>query len=87
LLAHLIGRACGVALAGGAAGDTGAGPVVFFGSPTDGAVYFQCQVLAAGYVCGPGASGYPAVSCVGDVPLGGNVDTSTVHAATVRFGK
>jgi hypothetical protein len=66
--------------------DAGGGPLVFFGDPFDGAVYWQGQPLQAGYGCAPGPDGYPVVSCVGDVPLGGPVDTSTAgdHLFTVQ---
>jgi hypothetical protein len=82
----LVASVAAALAAGGAGADGSGGPTVVFAAPSDGAVYYQGQVVQAGYGCVAGDSGYPPMSCVGDVALGDPVDTSTSgdHAFTVR---
>jgi hypothetical protein len=81
LLAILLG----LALAGPARAD-GDGPVVVLESPAEGSGFYQGQRAQAAYACLPGPLGWPAIECVGDVPLGEFLDTSSVgaHTFTVR---
>lgn len=57
-------------------------PQVVLESPGDGGVFYQGQNAQAGYACLSGALGWPVVSCVGDLPLGALLDTSSVGAHT-----
>lgn len=62
-------------------------PTIDLRSPSDGAVYGQHQVVNASYSCAPQAPGEPAIeSCVGTVPSGEAVDTSSTghHDFTVN---
>jgi Bacterial Ig-like domain len=70
----------------GQAGADGAGPVVVLESPADGGGFYQGQHAQAAYGCLPGPLDWPVVECVGDVPLGEPLDTSSVgeHTFTVR---
>jgi hypothetical protein len=64
----------------------GEGPIVVLESPADGSGFYQGQQAQAAYACLPGPLEWPAVECVGDVPLGSPLDTSSVgeHTFTVR---
>src|SRR5688572_19064760 len=70
----------------GPAGADGGGPTVVLESPADGSGFYQGQQAQAAYACLPGPLGWPAVECVGDVPLGAPLNTSSVgeHTFTVR---
>jgi hypothetical protein len=72
--------------AGGAIADPGDGPQIVFADPSEGAVYYQGQIVRAGYGCLPGPTGVPAVTCTGDVPSGALLDTTVFgdHLFTVR---
>ena len=69
-----------------AAGPDPAAPQIVWGDPVDGASYAQGQQVFAGYACATGPAGVGVISCVGDVPSGSPLDTSTsgTHAFTVR---
>jgi hypothetical protein len=64
----------------------GEGPIVVLESPADGGGFYQGQQAQAAYGCLPGPLAWPVVECVGDVPLGASLDTSSVgeHTFTVR---
>lgn len=66
----------------GAAGADGEGPNIVLESPAQGDGFYQGQHVQAAYACLPGPLDWPAVECVGDVPLGEPVDTSTVGERT-----
>jgi hypothetical protein len=70
----------------GPAGADGAGPVIVLESPADGSGFYQGQQAQAAYGCLPGPLDWPVVECVGDVPLGAPLDTSSVgeHTFTVH---
>jgi mannan endo-1,4-beta-mannosidase len=61
------------------------GPTISVASPLDGGRYQLHQSVSAGYACTEGAGGSGVATCVGDVPDGGAIDTSTVgpHTLTV----
>jgi len=63
-----------------------AGPQIELVSPADGDGFYQGQKVQAAWGCFPGTLGWPIVSCDGDVPLGGWLDTSGVgtHSFSVR---
>jgi hypothetical protein len=63
-----------------------AGPQVELVSPADGDGFYQGQKVQAAWGCFPGTLGWPIVSCDGDVPLGGWLDTSSVgtHSFSVH---
>jgi hypothetical protein len=73
-------------LSAGPAGADGEGPIVVLESPADGGGFYQGQRAQAAYGCQPGPLDWPVVECVGDVPLGAPLDTSSVgeHSFTVR---
>jgi len=85
-LASLLLAAALVLFSAGPAGADGEGPVVFLESPADGGGFYQGQQAQAAYACVPGPLEWPVVECVGDVPLGEFLDTSSVgeHTFTVR---
>ena len=58
------------------------GPQIEIASPVDGAGFYQGQKVQAGYGCFPGTLGWAVISCVGDVPLGDYLETSTVGTHT-----
>ena len=58
------------------------GPQIEIASPVDGAGFYQGQKVQAGYGCFPGTLGWDVISCLGDVPLGDYLDTSTVGTHT-----
>jgi hypothetical protein len=58
------------------------GPQIEIASPVDGGGFYQGQKVQAGYGCFPGTLGWDVISCVGDVPLGDYLDTSTVGTHT-----
>jgi hypothetical protein len=63
-----------------------AAPAISVSAPADGAGYDQGQVVDVNYSCAPQqAGGSPITSCVGNVPSGGQLDTSTYgrHTFTV----
>jgi hypothetical protein len=66
----------------GAAGADGEGPTIVLESPAQGEGFYQGQHVQAAYACLPGPLDWPAVECVGDVPLGEPLDTSTVGERT-----
>jgi hypothetical protein len=80
------GLAALVLAAPAAAGSDPAAPQIFWGDPADGAFYAQDQQVLAGYACATGPEGIAVISCVGDVPSGAPLDTSTAgtHTFTVR---
>jgi hypothetical protein len=84
----LVTLAAALACAGPAAAEASDpnAPQIVLESPADGWVFYQGQEAQAGYACLPGALGWPVVSCVGDVPLGAFLDTSSAgtHTFTVR---
>ena len=61
------------------------GPQIELASPSEGQGFYQGQEAQAAYGCWEGSSGWPVVVCEGDVPLGGQLDTSRVgtHTFTV----
>jgi hypothetical protein len=61
-------------------------PNVTLTTPVDGAVYDRGEHVAADYSCADEPNGSGIESCVGDVPKGADVDTSTVgdHTFTVQ---
>jgi hypothetical protein len=63
-----------------------AGPQIELVSPADGDTFYQGQAVQAAWGCSPGTLGWPIVSCDGDVPLGGLLDTSIVgtHSFSVH---
>lgn len=69
-----------------AAGSDPAAPQIFWGDPQDGAVYAQGQQVVVGYACATGPGGVAVISCVGDLPSGAPLDTSTAgtHTFTVQ---
>jgi hypothetical protein len=69
-----------------AAGSDPAAPQIAWGDPQDGMLYVQNQKVLVGYGCTTGPGGLGVISCVGDVPSGSPLDTSTVgtHTFTVR---
>jgi hypothetical protein len=60
-------------------------PTVTLTTPADGAVYERDEQVAADYGCADETSGSGVDTCVGDVPNGADVDTSTLgeHSFTV----
>lgn len=84
----LVTAAAAVICVGSAAGDAGDqdAPQIVLETPSDGEGFYQGQKVQAAYGCVPGALGWPVIFCVGDVPLGEHLDTSSVglHAFTVR---
>lgn len=74
-----------LAWAGTARAD-GDGPIVVLESPAEGGGFYQGQHAQAAYGCLPGPLEWPVIECVGDLPLGEPLDTSTVgeHTFTVR---
>jgi Subtilase family len=60
-------------------------PTASIASPADSAAYPQGQVILARYSCAEGGSGPGLKSCVGPVPNGATIDTSTpgLHTFTV----
>ena len=62
-----------------------AGPQIFIVTPGDPGFYYQGQAVRAGYVCLAGYY-FPVITCEGDVPVGGYLDTSTSgwHTFTVH---
>jgi hypothetical protein len=68
------------------AGAEGEGPVVIIETPADGGGFYQGQEAQAAYGCLPGPTDWPVIECIGDVPLGAGLDTSSVgeHTFTVR---
>lgn len=60
-------------------------PTVTLTTPAEGAVYDRGEAVAAAYSCADETGGSGLDSCVGDVPNGENVDTSTLgeHSFTV----
>jgi len=80
------GLAVLVLAAPAAAGSDPAAPQIFWGDPQDGAAYAQGQQVFVGYACATGPEGVGVISCVGDLPSGAQLDTSTVgtHTFTVR---
>jgi hypothetical protein len=58
------------------------GPQIEIASPADGWGFYQGQKVQAGYACFPGTLGWDVISCVGDVPLGDYLDTSSVGTHT-----
>jgi hypothetical protein len=60
-------------------------PTVTLTTPAEGAVYERGEQVAAAYACADEASGSGIDTCVGDVPKGADVDTSTLgeHSFTV----
>jgi hypothetical protein len=63
-----------------------AGPQIELVSPADGDGFYQGQKVQAAWGCFAGTLGWPVVSCDGDVPLGGWLDTSSVgtHSFSVH---
>ena len=61
-------------------------PKVTIATPQDGAVYARGASVTADYSCADEENGSGLQSCVGDVPDGGDVDTSTLgeHTFTVQ---
>jgi hypothetical protein len=61
-------------------------PEVTLTSPEDGAVYVRAENVIADYSCADELNGSGIESCVGDVPNGAEVDTSTLgeHTFTVQ---
>jgi hypothetical protein len=61
-------------------------PAVAITTPPDGASYVLNEVVNADYGCSDATSGSGLLSCVGDVPDGSAIDTSTVgpHSFTVN---
>jgi hypothetical protein len=61
-------------------------PEASIASPQDGAEYERGEHVAADYSCADEAGGSGIESCVGDVPKGADVDTSTLgeHSFTVE---
>jgi hypothetical protein len=61
-------------------------PQIDLASPADDAGFYQGQQVQAAWGCLPGTLGWPVVTCVGDVPLGAFLDTSSVgtHSFTVH---
>jgi hypothetical protein len=62
------------------------GPIVILESPADASGFYQGQQAQAAYGCLPGPMEWPVVECVGEVPIGAPLDTSSVgeHIFTVR---
>jgi len=58
------------------------GPQVELASPAEGEGFYQGQQVQAGYGCLPGPLGWPVVTCVGDLPLGADLDTGSVGTHT-----
>ena len=63
-----------------------AGPQIELFSPADGEGFYQGQKVQAAFGCFPGTLGLPVISCDGDVPLGGLLDTNSVgtHSFSVH---
>jgi hypothetical protein len=61
-------------------------PQVVLVSPADGDVFYQGELVQAAWGCLAGTLGWPVMSCEGDVPLGGWLDTSSagMHSFSVR---
>jgi hypothetical protein len=61
-------------------------PVATIGTPEDGAVYARGASVQADYSCADEAGGSGIESCVGDVAVGADVNTSTLgaHSFTVQ---
>jgi hypothetical protein len=61
-------------------------PTVTLTTPADGAVFTRGQQVAAAYSCADEANGSGIDTCVGDVAVGADVDTSTLgeHTFTVN---
>jgi hypothetical protein len=59
-------------------------PTVTLTSPADGAVYERDQQVAADYACADEANGSGIDTCVGDVPDGADVDTTTLGEHSFR---
>ena len=57
-------------------------PLVTLSSPFDGAVFKLDQTVLASYSCSDEQGGSGLVSCVGDVPSGAPIDTSSVGPQT-----
>jgi hypothetical protein len=74
----LITAVAGLTLAPLALATDPAAPEIELVSPADGAVVYQGQQVQAAWGCLPGSLGWPIVACVGDVPLGAFLDTSSV---------
>jgi hypothetical protein len=55
-------------------------PTITFSSPADGASYFLGQPISASFSCDDGGSGMNG--CKGDVPPGGQIDTSALGSKT-----
>lgn len=75
-----------LALAPAAFADDPTAPQVELVSPADGAGFYQGQQVQAAWGCLPGTLGWPVVTCEGDVPLGADLNTSSVgpHTFTVH---
>jgi hypothetical protein len=85
LLATFVASLTLAGSAGADASDPNS-PQIELDSPAEGWVFFQGQSAQAAYGCWAGALGWPVVACVGDLPLGALLDTSTVgtHSFSVR---
>ncbi len=61
-------------------------PQVELVSPADGDVFYQGQQVQAAWGCFPGATGWPVVTCDGDLPLGSWLDTGVAgeHSFSVH---
>jgi hypothetical protein len=60
-------------------------PTITLATPPEGAIYIQNQVVLADYECQDEVGGSGLASCLGDVPDGSAIDTSTLgnHSFTV----
>ena len=61
-------------------------PQIELVTPAEGEGFYQGQTIQAAYGCFPGELGWPVIACLGDVPLGEYLDTSSVgtHTFTVH---
>ena len=80
----VLAASLALAVTGLARADTGDPnePQIILATPGDDALLYQGQDVRAGYGCLPSETGVPALTCVGDVPPGGPVDTSSAGAHT-----
>jgi predicted extracellular nuclease len=60
----------------------GVAPTINIASPAAGAIYLQDEAVAASYSCSDNPGGTGVASCIGTVPSGSNIDTSTPGSHT-----
>jgi hypothetical protein len=64
-------------------GISGTPPTITITTPQDGATYLLNEAVPASYSCTPAPSAPPLVACIGDVPNGSNIDTSSAGSKTL----